>query len=335
MMRFAAFLLTFCAITPAFALHCKNDYAGSAGCAANTTPAGDCTTLGFSKSDVAGCDQYLYCMFDTSYKRCISKSESCPTGYGKTVADCGTSGALGWTLGALDSSGCGRCWVKGCSGLGASSCEHAVCSICWSGDNKIEQIERCDEGYALGISMIDGKQLCIKKPTIDPIEPDNLPTVLYLHVEGTYPDGITAYYSLQDDAGRVPVQDMTLTQVEDNDLMYDVNSMDIQMNVFSRNETTNKCSVFYNIKGFLNPNTKKWTSYNFPSNEIKICARSAMSICFVNEGVCKANTDLKYDAPTGTIKATLKNNVTGETITKTLKVKTDTLHASCPDTCDR
>jgi len=164
MMRFAAFLLTFCAITPAFALHCKNDYAGSAGCAANATPAGDCTTLGFSKSDVAGCDQYLYCMFDTSYKRCISKSESCPTGYGKTTKDCGRYSA-GWTLGTLDSSGCGKCMAAPCpsgsatSGAGCPSGKiknetagavsgNNLCYVC--------QTVTCSTGYATEVKDCGG-----------------------------------------------------------------------------------------------------------------------------------------------------------------------------------
>ncbi len=172
-MRLTVFLLTFCAITPAFALHCKNDYAGSAGCAANSTPAGDCTTLGFSKSDVAGCDQYLYCMFDTSYKRCISKSDTtCPVGYGKTVNDCGAVYAAGWTLGTLNSSGCGKCIKKSCpSGTAttAAGCASGVITsefaMASSGDDFCYNCQpvstTCSDGYATSVSGCPDNRLYV------------------------------------------------------------------------------------------------------------------------------------------------------------------------------
>lgn len=39
-----------------------------------------CTTLGYSKENVAGCasDGYIFCPFDTSYKKCIANTIRCP-----------------------------------------------------------------------------------------------------------------------------------------------------------------------------------------------------------------------------------------------------------------
>ncbi len=56
----------------AFALTCRNDYSGTSGCAGNQNAAGNCETLGYYTSDVANCRHYIYCPFDTSYKRCTS-----------------------------------------------------------------------------------------------------------------------------------------------------------------------------------------------------------------------------------------------------------------------
>ena len=68
----AVFLWTLLTIDPIYALTCRNDYSGSAGCAGNKTPAGDCETLGYSTSEVENCIHYIYCPFDTSYKRCTN-----------------------------------------------------------------------------------------------------------------------------------------------------------------------------------------------------------------------------------------------------------------------
>ena len=57
----------------AFALTCKNDYAGASGCAANATSAGDCATIGYSKTEDPDCGHYVLCPFDSTYKRCVSK----------------------------------------------------------------------------------------------------------------------------------------------------------------------------------------------------------------------------------------------------------------------
>ena len=73
--------------SPALALTCLNDYSGVAGCASNADAAGDCATLGYSTDSVSGCNQYLYCPFNSSYKRCVSNNDN-------TAVDCT---ALGFT----------------------------------------------------------------------------------------------------------------------------------------------------------------------------------------------------------------------------------------------
>ena len=81
-------------INSAFALTCCNDYSGTSGCTGNKTPAGNCETLGYYTADVANCGHYIYCPFDTSYKRCTStdkcnknKDPNCLT-WSSTEADC-------------------------------------------------------------------------------------------------------------------------------------------------------------------------------------------------------------------------------------------------------
>ena len=46
----------------------------------------DCASLGYSTEDVDDCEAYLYCPFDESYKKCVSKDycadytlSECPT----------------------------------------------------------------------------------------------------------------------------------------------------------------------------------------------------------------------------------------------------------------
>jgi len=54
---------------------CVKDYAGSASCVENENTAGDCETLGYSTKDVSGCTNYLYCPFNTNYKKCVAGCE--------------------------------------------------------------------------------------------------------------------------------------------------------------------------------------------------------------------------------------------------------------------
>jgi len=51
---------------------CVKDYAGTNSCVENENTAGDCETLGYSNKDVSGCTNYLYCPFNTNYKKCVA-----------------------------------------------------------------------------------------------------------------------------------------------------------------------------------------------------------------------------------------------------------------------
>ena len=119
----------------AIALTCRNDYSGTSGCAGNQNAAGNCETLGYYTDDVENCGHYIYCPFDTSYKRCTSfkNTTSCADGYAKDVADCGIVG--GWVLGNKDSSGCGKCTKNNCPG---------------NSSTEINSEQDCDKIYGVG-----------------------------------------------------------------------------------------------------------------------------------------------------------------------------------------
>lgn len=89
-----------------FALTCKNDYSSASGCASNANAAGDCTTLGYATADVSGCSHYIYCPFDTAYKRCTNAVETaCALGTYKTKSECETANPDAWKC-TLNSAGC-------------------------------------------------------------------------------------------------------------------------------------------------------------------------------------------------------------------------------------
>ena len=149
-------VLTLLSTTSAFALTCVNDYGGTASCASSSSKAGDCETLGFSKDSVANCEHYIYCPFDTNYKRCVSFD--C-TGY--TLFSCPTNGycnsckAGGYTYYTLD--GCNNGYVKSdnsctanpCTGYHLSSCPTGAtsCSNCLSGTTTKYKVNGCKNGY--------------------------------------------------------------------------------------------------------------------------------------------------------------------------------------------
>ncbi len=118
-MRLTAFLMTFCAITPVWALICKTD--GSGGCVGSSATANDCTSLGFKKDDVAGCKHYLYCPFDQNYKACVAKEDTPSTDP-----------------------------VDECADYPLTSCPaNANCSECQSGDTTKYKVNSCKNGYTL------------------------------------------------------------------------------------------------------------------------------------------------------------------------------------------
>lgn len=126
-----------------FALTCKNDYSTASGCASNANAAGDCTTLGYETADVSGCSHYIYCPFDTSYKRCTSITETtCATGTYKTKAECITANP-GLVKCILNSDGC----YKPIFGL-------KICA-----DGTYDTQEECEKGSdGLGLS----RRICTK-----------------------------------------------------------------------------------------------------------------------------------------------------------------------------
>ena len=132
---------------------------GSASAALNCTTQPTCTELGYSKSKVEGCESYVLCPFDTSYMACTKYGEGqCSNGYAKTVADCGTSGSSGWTLGtAEDSAGCYQCTAKTCP-TGYTAGNYGVClsgykaeyhSTAYAGNTKCYRcVKDCPAGYS-------------------------------------------------------------------------------------------------------------------------------------------------------------------------------------------
>ena len=181
--------LTLLSASSALALTCANDYGSSAGCASNTTAAGDCATLGYSKDNVDGCEHYLYCPFDTSYKRCATeKTPSCEE-LGFTKSSSKMSNWCGEIIECpYDSSyklckkmGCSQqdfsksdksdwcdnivycaadssytlCmepkeWAFACSGYTLTQCPtNGICSSCLSGTTTKYKLDSCKSGYKL------------------------------------------------------------------------------------------------------------------------------------------------------------------------------------------
>ena len=181
--------LTLLSASSALALTCANDYGSSAGCASNTTAAGDCATLGYSKDNVDGCEHYLYCPFDTSYKRCASfdcaalgftkedkskwcnKIVTCQTDSSYTLCSDGeeapSCSELGFTKEdksewcnnivacQMDSSYTLCAATENCDDFPLSKCpDGAKCSSCGTGTNLSHRIDYCYDGYDLSA---DGK----------------------------------------------------------------------------------------------------------------------------------------------------------------------------------
>ncbi len=131
-------VLTLLSTSSALALTCVNDYGGTSSCASNTTAAGDCETLGYSTSDVDNCEHYLYCPFDTSYKRCVTQSETSET-------------------------------VEDCSDYTLESCPTgAICDICYQTSEsggiayfkRYYKITSCEEGYTETTNLTTGAITC-------------------------------------------------------------------------------------------------------------------------------------------------------------------------------
>ena len=174
--------LTLLSTTSAFALTCAYDYGGTASCAPDTTTAGNCETLGFSKNNVSNCEQYIYCPFDASYKRCASLDctaytlSSCPAN-----GSCSSCKAGGYTHLALD--GCNKGYVKSgnscpanpCTGYPLSSCPSSAssCSTCLSGKTNKYKVNGCKDGYTASGNTCVCAKTCKDTATV----PDNATAV--------------------------------------------------------------------------------------------------------------------------------------------------------------
>ena len=149
-------VLTLLSTTSAFALTC--DTGSSSTCAASATAASDCEDLGFSKDSPNGCKHYLYCPFDTSYKRCVSLDctsytlSSCPAnGY---CESCKTGGHNYYTL-----DGCNTGYVKS-----GNSCVVRTCPRGYS--TAYSSVSRCgftgSSGWSFSSDGYSGDKLCGK-----------------------------------------------------------------------------------------------------------------------------------------------------------------------------
>ena len=150
-------VLTLLSTTSAFALSCVNDYGGSSSCAGSTQAAGDCTTLGYFKNNVDGCEHYLYCPFDTSYKRCVSLDcttytlSSCPSG-ATSCASCQSGSSTKYKINGCKSGyvvSDNTCVTNPCTGYPLTSCPSGAtsCSSCQSGSSTKYKINGCKSGY--------------------------------------------------------------------------------------------------------------------------------------------------------------------------------------------
>ncbi len=160
--------------TSAFAMTCLNDYSGTSGCAGNQTPAGDCSTLGYSKANVDGCVKYLYCPFDTSYKRCITQKAMDCSDYPLTkcpdngfCSECNDGSTTKYKLDRCDncfsqiSVNGGMCsrnyqYDKCPTDAGA-----ATCSECTYSGKTVYNILTCKPGYKLN-GVFSNSRTCVK-----------------------------------------------------------------------------------------------------------------------------------------------------------------------------
>ena len=133
---------------------------GSAFAALNCTTPPSCVEMGYSADSVDGCESYVYCPFDTSYKACVKFGvQECTSGYARAAENCGKQGAEGWELGLTsDEVGCFNCVVKTCP-TGTSTTLRPVSPQnedgttvqvikAYSGDKACVQTDTCDLNYA-------------------------------------------------------------------------------------------------------------------------------------------------------------------------------------------
>lgn len=135
---------------------------GKAYASVNCEQLPDCAALGFSTADDETCasDGYLYCPFDSSYKKCVKHNQidcsayalsTCPEGANCSACGIGTtitykvdSCEEGYTLAD------GTCTPSDCSDYTLSSCPtDGVCETCQSGSELTYKLTGCEEGSVL------------------------------------------------------------------------------------------------------------------------------------------------------------------------------------------
>ena len=150
-------VLTLLSTTSAFALTCVNDYGGTASCASSSSKAGDCETLGFSKDDVSECGHFLYCPFDTAYKRCVTFDcsdyplTSCPAS-AQSCSACGNGTEVSYKVNACIEGYAltdGKCTANACTDYPLTACPTGAssCSTCKSGTTTKYKVNGCKSGY--------------------------------------------------------------------------------------------------------------------------------------------------------------------------------------------
>lgn len=114
-----------------------------------------CTDLGYSKNDVSGCTNYLYCPFDNAYKVCLPDCEDsgdCPSGSSRmTLSQCNGMGgiALYDTTATSDSVCCHMC-QSGYGKLSLTNSQNATCTDesyrTFDGYNLVKCCKSCPDG---------------------------------------------------------------------------------------------------------------------------------------------------------------------------------------------
>ncbi len=142
----------------------------------NCTTQPTCSELGYSTSNVDNCEHYLYCPFDTAYKKCVKETDTCTdTGTG-THQVCSTS--LHFVNGECVETDLNP--SKNCSDYGFDSLSNATCTnkfeiyyngslynTCYSGCLSCNNFDSLDALCADLASPENNTYVCYDKQTID------------------------------------------------------------------------------------------------------------------------------------------------------------------------
>lgn len=135
---------------------------GSVYAALQCTSQPSCASLGYTTSDIEGCDNYVYCPFDTTYKACVGEQQgecdadcildACPSNANCT--ECGNSKfkitSCRYTTKLTPDK---RACIESCSsysGAKIAECpDLAECDECTDGENVYYVINDCLTGYTI------------------------------------------------------------------------------------------------------------------------------------------------------------------------------------------